>query len=828
MMDGKKLAMAAHLPTAAVTATDDAAYAGPSSNNPSTAMYRQIVEASATGILVLDLDGRVRYANAALAALTGLSPAALHGQAFGALLLATDVTDLLHLPTSGKHERDVKFRRADGSAIWTLCTVSALATGPGACLLVAVTDISARKRTEDALRASEHRLRALVDNEPECVKLMDADGRLLHINQAGLDMIGADKPEEVLGKSVYGLIAPKDRDGYRNLHVSVTHGGTGCAQFEIATLKGARRWLETTVVPFPGENGDTLILGITRDISERRQAEAALRNSEELLRLVLQTLPLGVWVFDAQQRVLMDNAAGKTLLADAAGADGEAQQACQRAVAAALTTGAAVHHDIVEYDAPAGRRTILHSAVPIRDGAGQIRGAIAVKQDVSEYRRAQERIHFLASYDPLTGLANRRLFTERLQTALGEGTNASGAVLLLDLDRFKTVNESLGHAAGDELLRAMAHCLTQYLRADATLAYLSGDEFGLLFPGLTDLEEIEALAEALLGAIAEPVRIGAREFFISSSMGIALYPRDGAEPNEILRHADVALYRAKADGRNTYRLYAQNGNKATLDRLDLERELRRAIEREAFVLHYQPQLDIASNRVVGAEALVRWNHDSHGVVSPAQFIPLAEETGLIVPLSEWILAEACRQGSAWRAAGLGRLRIAVNMSGFSFKSGGPKQRNIAHTIEGILARTGHAADDLEIELTESMLMHDVTETLQLLADVSALGVHLAIDDFGIGYSSLNYLKRFPIDVLKIDQSFVGDLAHDPNDAAIVSAIIGLAHTLDLCVVAEGVETATQLQFLRDRRCDLYQGYLAARPLAADVFAAHLREHKPAQ
>lgn len=789
------------------------------------ALYREIVERSTVGILVLDARGEILFANAAISALTGRDDASLCGHTLADIVPDADVADLLRLPPTDHHGRDVKFRRADGNAVWTLCTVSALATKaetPTEWLLT-VNDISTRKHTEDALRASEHRLRALVDNEPECVKLMDADGRLLHINQAGLHMIGADKIDDVLGKSVYGLIDPKDRDGYRNLHLAVARGGTGCIQFEIVNLKGARRWLETTVAPFPGEEGRAWILGITRDITERRHAEAALRNSEELLRHVLQTLPVGVWVFDAQQRVLMDNPAGTALLADAR-IDASVQQACQRAVAAALTTGAVVHNDIVEYDAPAGRKTILHSAVPIRDTAGKVLGAVAVKQDISDYRHAQERIHFLASYDPLTGLANRRLFTQRLQAAL-TAAGAGGTVLLVDLDRFKTVNESLGHAAGDELLRAMAQRLGHYLRTDDTLAYLSGDEFGVLMPGIVALKEVEALADTLLRAIAEPVHIGGREFFVSGSMGIALYPRDGSEPTEVLRHADVALYRAKAQGRGTYRLYAQTPRKAALDRLDLERELRRAIERQEFVLHYQPQLDIRSNRIVGAEALVRWNHGKLGVVSPAQFIPLAEETGLIVPLSEWILDEACRQGSAWRGAGLDRLRIAVNMSGFSFKSGGPKRHNIARVIEEILARTGLGADELEIELTESMLMHDVAETLQLLADLSALGVHLAIDDFGIGYSSLNYLKRFPIDVLKIDQSFVGDLARDPNDAAIVSAIIGLAHTLDLCVVAEGVETATQLQFLRDRRCDLYQGYLAARPLAADVFAAHLREHK---
>lgn len=800
--------------------------AAPAAPTLPTALYRQIVDASTAGILVLNADNRVRFANATMTALTGLAPEAIQGCALADLLLDADVADLLRPRRGGKHECHVKFRRADGTPVWTLCNISTLAQrrGARAGTLIAVIDISARKQSEAALRASEQRLRTLVDNEPECVKLMDTEGRLLHINRAGLHMIEAEKIEDVLGRSVYGLIAPTDREGYRNLHESVARGGTGCIKFEIVTLKGSRRWLETTVAPFPSETGERLILGITRDVTDRHRAEAARRESDELLQLVLKALPLGVWVFDAKQRVLMDNPAGAALLADAA--DNDVQQICEYAVAAALTTGAVVHNDIVEYDAPAGRKTILHSAVPIRGATGKVLGAVAVKQDVSDYRRAQERIDFLASHDPLTGLANRRLFTQRLQAALAAGGDG-GAVLLLDLDRFKTVNESLGHEAGDEVLRAMGQRLAHGLRTDDTLAYLSGDEFGVLLPHLTSIKEIEALADTLLHAIAEPVHSGTREFFVSGSMGIALYPRDGTEANAVLRHADVALYRAKAQGRNTYRVYAQTPQKNALDRLDLERELRRAIERAEFVLHYQPQLDIDSNRIVGAEALVRWNHGSLGVVSPAQFIPLAEETGLIVPLSEWILAEACRQGSAWRAEGLGRLRIAVNMSGFSFKSGGPKQRSIARVIEDILARTGLGADELEIELTESMLMHDVSETLQRLADLSALGVNLAIDDFGIGYSSLNYLKRFPIDVLKIDQSFVGDLARDPNDAAIVSAIIGLAHTLDLCVVAEGVETTTQLQFLRDRRCDLYQGYLAARPLPADVFATHLREHKPA-
>ena len=458
---------------------------------------------------------------------------------------------------------------------------------------------------------------------------------------------------------------------------------------------------------------------------------------------------------------------------------------------------------------------------PVRDdGDGAVSHFVVAQYDISTVMRFEQEMEFQARHDILTGLANRALLRERLEQAMAV-TRRNGLplwVVFIDLDRFKFVNDTLGHDAGDQVLKNVAERLRDATREVDTVARLGGDEFVLLLPQHGNGEPGAAILQRIQDAVAQPLQLGEYEFFLSCCMGVAVYPDDGQNADTLIKHADIAMYRAKEQGRGHWQFYASGMNAGTLEQLGLESELRHALERGQFHLEYQPQLDLASGAVVGMEALLRWQHPQLGRIPPASFIGLAEEMGLITPIGDWVLRTACAQTRAWQLAGHGPLRLAVNLSARQFK-----QRNLLHAVAQALAETGLAAAHLELELTESMVMHNVEQATSIMANLKALGVQLSIDDFGTGYSSLAYLRHFPIDVLKIDKTFVSDITHSDDDAAIVRAIISLAHSLRLKVIAEGVETEQQLAFLRQHGCDQMQGYLFSRPLAAPAFEELLRQ-----
>jgi diguanylate cyclase (GGDEF)-like protein/PAS domain S-box-containing protein len=455
-------------------------------------------------------------------------------------------------------------------------------------------------------------------------------------------------------------------------------------------------------------------------------------------------------------------------------------------------------------------------------------------QDISERKQAEERIRTLAYYDSLTHLPNRQLYNEQQSFALSSARRHSSkvATVLFDLDHFKRINETLGHSVGDRLLVAVAERLRQCVRdydaicrADAsssgsgtTLARLGGDEFILAMADIDRVEDAAKAAQRLIEAMQEPFRLDEHEIVVTASIGISLYPDDGEDSETLLKNADSALYHAKDAGRNNYQFYNQSMNAKAFARLSLEGSLRRALEKQEFLLHYQPQVDARSGAIVGAEALIRWRHPDLGLVSPLDFIPLAEESGLIVPMGEWVLQTACAELKAWQDAGNRALRMAVNLSGRQFR-----QRDLVEVVQRAMNAAGIDPQTLELEITESVLMQDASETTRLLDNLRALGVHLSVDDFGTGYSSLSYLKRFPIDALKIDRSFIRDIASDPDDAAITTAILAMAGGLGLEVVAEGVETMEQLAFLRGRECQMIQGYLFSKPLPAEQMRALLSD-----
>ncbi len=446
---------------------------------------------------------------------------------------------------------------------------------------------------------------------------------------------------------------------------------------------------------------------------------------------------------------------------------------------------------------------------PVRDDAGEVNHFVVALYDISATKHYQAELEFQANRDTLTGLANRNLLLDRLRqaSAYGERYGHPVWVLFLNLDRFKFVNDTLGHRAGDELLRIVAARLREAVRETDTIARLSADEFVLVLPERSEERLSPAVVQRIMDSIAQPIAIEGYHFVMGSSVGVAAFPTDGNDPDTLIKHAGIAMYRAKETGRNNFQFYTSAMNERAMERLRIEGDLRNALEREEFILHYQPQVDLGTGRVLGMEALLRWQHPELGTVPPVRFIDLAEETGLIVPIGLWVLRTACRQGMEWQRAGLGQVRIAVNLSARQFY-----QHDLVASITGILAETGLSPDLLELELTESMMMNDVEHAVIILRDLKKIGVHLSIDDFGTGYSSLAYLKRFPIDLLKIDQSFVRDITVDPDDAAIVLSIISLAHSLRLKVIAEGVETEAQLAYLQRHGCDFMQGYYFSRPV----------------
>jgi len=443
---------------------------------------------------------------------------------------------------------------------------------------------------------------------------------------------------------------------------------------------------------------------------------------------------------------------------------------------------------------------------------------LLVIEDITERKRSEEKIIQLANYDNLTGLPNRRLlmnFINQTITLVGR-RSLYAAVLFIDLDRFKLINDTLGHSAGDELLKEVAERLKKCVRLSDIVGRLGGDEFIALLPDIEQFEDVIIICKRIYSIFEIPVKLGDHEVSVMTSIGISIYPTDGDDGDTLLRKADVAMYRAKSDGKSCYRFYSESMSHQGSDRLRLENRLRRAVDRGEMYINYQPQVDINTGKICGAEALLRWHDGEHGMISPKEFIPVAEESGLIIPIGEWILRTACTHAKSWQDKGLNCVKLSVNISLRQFI-----QKDFAHMVGRILKETGLDANYLELELTESVVMDNAEAVVKILGELKETGVRLAIDDFGTGYSSLIYLKLMPIDIIKIDQSFVRDMAVNVNDAAICDAIIRLAKSLNLEVIAEGVETMEQLELLKRLDCCNIQGYVVSKPLKAEDFEVFL-------
>ncbi|RNB50877.1 bifunctional diguanylate cyclase/phosphodiesterase [Brevibacillus gelatini] len=592
---------------------------------------------------------------------------------------------------------------------------------------------------------------------------------------------------------------------------------------------GSLYWVDTTIVPLVNAEGKIYqYVSIRNDITARKQMEEEVRKSEELYRLIAENTSDIISMINVEGDFLYLSPAHKAVFGHDM-PDERFHNLFEWIVESDRDILAyAIQHTYStrkEYTVECRLQTRKAKTIwteskinPILDEEGNVSKLLLVTRDITDRKQSEELIHHLAYHDPLTDLPNRRMYVQHLSREImhAKRFQSNLAVLFLDLDRFKDVNDSFGHDVGDLLLVEVSNRLRQCLRPGDVVARLGGDEFTVLFSQLNDREEAAVLADQIMNALQAPFEFHGHSFNVSCSIGIALFPQDGDNAEDLLKRADTALYTVKSHGKNGYEFFDPTMEAKSLERILMENELRKAIEQEQFQIYYQPKIDIVSGTLTGMEALVRWVHPELGVISPNRFIPIAEDTGMILSLGEWILRQACRQNKMWHDQGYS-LKVSVNLSGKQIY-----QKDFVDMIKNILQETGLPAEKLELEITESIFMklEEATTVLQQIRDI---GIHISIDDFGTGYSSFSYIKSLPVDTIKIDASFIRDIHYNQESQAIVKAIVTIAQSLNMNVIAEGIELDDQVAALQENGCDLGQGYLFSRPLATDDFDRYLRK-----
>jgi diguanylate cyclase (GGDEF)-like protein/PAS domain S-box-containing protein len=793
--------------------------------------YQQLFERVPVGLYRVLPDGTFLDANPALAEIFGCPDVATLRQ-----YRATDffVSARNEAKWRGRvRESDGAFasegpaRRLDGDVIWVRNRVRVVHDGDRELYYEgAIADITDRRRIEEYLRREKELSDGVINSLPGVFYIFSHESRLVRWNQ-NLERITGYTAEKLAGMRASDFLAPEDWEAVKTRVRETQARGTVQVEAHLRACDGALTPYFFTAVRILLDDRPCLI-GTGMDISTRVRAEAALRASETQLRAIIDTEPEGVALLGPDGTVVEMNAAGLVMLG-ARGADEVIGRSIYSSVSPPYRElfrefnervvrgeGGVLEFEIT--DLHGDRRWVEIHSVPILRPDGIVY-ALGIARDITAQRHTQERLSYLAHHDPLTDLPNRTLFYDRLQRAMIDADRRSRLVVVmyLDLDRFKTINDTLGHDAGDVLLKLVADRLRAAVRQGDSVARLSGDEFAIALSDLGHMEDAARLAQKILDVFVPPFRIREREFYITPSIGVTIYPFDDSTVEGMLKNADVAMYRAKDRGRNNYQFYTAEMTVKAFERLSIENALRGALARSEFDLHYQPIARCGDGGIIAFEVLLRWSLPDRGPVSPEVFVPVAEETGLIVPIGEWVLRAATAQLARWHNAGFTSVRLAVNLSARQFQ-----QPGLSLVVARALRDAGVRAQDLELEITESVLMHEVEHTAKTLLELTEMGVSLSVDDFGTGYSSLSYVKRFPVDTLKIDRSFVRDIPGDADDAAIASAIIAMAHSLGLTVIAEGVETAQQLAFLREHGCDALQGYLLSRPIPADAATALLQ------
>jgi len=764
-----------------------------------------------------DPRGKIIHISGSITELLGYQPEELIGEPIVSLNADAggQETFLTELESSdgkiGNYE--VRLKHKNGEIVWASLNSQYVRDDDDRLVAIEGTmrDVS-EKRVAEGLRS---RFGRLLDQSHHEIYVFDSRSLLFtQVNYGALNNLGYSI-EEIQQKTPYDIKPEYSKETFIEFLQPLYRGEQDALIFETVHRRKDRTDynVEIRLQLYTNEQPPVFI-AMAQDITERRQAESRARTLSMALQqaadtvIVTDTMGIIEYVnpaFEETTGYSREEVTGKT---PAIVRSGKHDRDFYRNMWEIISSGE-VYRDVFINRRKDGDIYYEEMTVtPIKDTSGKIVNYISTGKDISERIESQERLHYLAHHDVLTDLPNRMLFLERLSHALthAQRSDKTCAVLFLDLDRFKKINDTMGHDIGDRLLQTVGERLKNVVRDGDTIARLGGDEFTVLLEGITSPEDVGSISRKILKELSRPFSINHQQLYTSTSIGISLFPTDGTDANTLLKNADAAMYRAKDYGRNNYQFYSADLGAKALEHFTLEAGLRNALKREEFVLYFQPQLEIQSGDFVGVEALIRWNHPELGLVSPAEFIPLLEDTGLIVPAGKWILETACKQVKAWQDAGIEVGRLAVNISSRQLED-----PNFVLTVEGVLKEIGFDPAKLELEITESLLMSHAVQTVQAIRMLNSKGVRLAIDDFGTGYSSLSYLKRFPIDTLKIDQSFVRDITTDMEDAAIVKAILAMSHSLGIEVVAEGVETREQESFLQAHGCDFVQGYLYARP-----------------
>jgi diguanylate cyclase (GGDEF)-like protein/PAS domain S-box-containing protein len=669
------------------------------------------------------------------------------------------------------------------------------------------------------LLESEHRFRSLFEHNPDAVFSMDEEGRFLEVNPACERISGYSK-SDLVGHSFEEIVVPEQHEHARAIFAAALAGNPQEWEFTITHRDGRLVELDGATLPIVLDGVVTGIFGIARDITSERQAADALQMSQARYRFVVETVSQVIFQTDAEGCFTFLNPAwaeitgfgiqssiGEPFLAHVHPDDRELCMQMYEPVRLGEKTWCIYEARFLTVDGYT--RWFEVQARALRDSEGESSGATGTLTDATDRKHLEAQLLHQAYHDALTSLPNRIMLMERLEQALLQTARSQDrmAMLFLDLDNFKVVNDSLGHGAGDQLIIAAANRVRNCLRATDTVARISGDEFAVLLAPVGEAADAAHAAQRIIDAFAEPFTLDTHEMAVAVSIGIAIGNADTTSVSDLLRQADMAMYRAKSNGRNRYEVFDVDMHAAAVVRLQLEYDLRQAIANDELIVHYQPKMLPSTGEIVGYESLMRWNHPTRGIIDPAEFIPVAEETGLIVPMSAWLLPQVCRQAMAWSTSpdGDGPL-VSVNLSVRQFQ-----QSDLVEMIVSVLRDTGLPPHRLGLEVTESLIMADAVSAAARLQSLRDIGVLIAIDDFGTGYSSLAYLKHLPVDVVKIDRAFIADLGMHDRAEAIVEAIIGLAHAIGLRVVAEGVETAAQFDLLRTMDCDLVQGFYCGRP-----------------
>jgi diguanylate cyclase (GGDEF)-like protein/PAS domain S-box-containing protein len=683
----------------------------------------------------------------------------------------------------------------------------------------------------------EIQYRTLFDSANDAIILMDRN-LIIDCNKRVLELFRGTR-EQIIGHMTTEFWPERQRDGRNTLQHSIENikaalrGDKISQEITHKRIDGTLVDTDVTLNVFEIK-GKKYLQAIIRDITEKKAIEEALRQSEERYRTVLEDIEDGyyevdiagnftffndsicqIWGYSKEELMGMNNRQYT---------DEENAKKLFQAFNEVYSTGKPAKGfdwQIIRKDGTG--RFIEASVSLLKDSSGKQIGFRGITRDVTERKRAEERIQYMATHDSLTGMPNRLMFSQLLNHAIHSAKryNRQLAVLFLDLDRFKAINDTLGHDAGDLLLQEIATRLKQTLRAVDVAARLGGDEFVILIEELSDLSQVETVTGKILSAVIKPMTLIGEECRVTASIGVSVFPKDAQDEQSLMKNADMAMYLAKEEGKNNFQFYSEDIQSRSLERLSIETNLRFALERNELSLQYQAQVDFKTNEITGVEALLRWQNSNLGSVTPTQFIPIAEESGLIIPIGRWVIRTACAQNVAWQRDGLPPICMAVNLSLRQLMD-----EFLVEDIKNALKDSGMAPNLLELEITESMVMHNPTRMIAVLAKIKNLGVHLAIDDFGTGYSSLAQIKHFPVDTLKVDRSFIRNIPQDSEDKAITEAIIAMGKTLSLTVVAEGVETIEQMNFLKDHSCDEMQGYYFSKPIVPEQFADLLRKHVP--